>query len=37
MTLLASPDGRWASAARLNLAEAKLQAGDTEGAIRLLL
>ena len=23
MTLLASPDGRWASAARLNLAEAK--------------
>ena len=37
MTLLASPDGRWASAARLNLAEAKLQAGDTKGAIRLLL
>ena len=37
MTLLASPDGRWASAARLNLAEAKLQAGDTKGAIRLFL
>ena len=37
MTLLASPNGRWASAARVNLAEAKIQAGDTDGAIKLLL
>ena len=36
MTLLASPDGRWASAARVNLAEAKIQDGDTQGAIQLL-
>lgn len=36
MTLLASPDGRWASAARINLAEAKIQAGDAQGAIQLL-
>ena len=36
MTLLASPDGRWASAARVNLAEAKIQTGDTQGAIGLL-
>ena len=36
MTLLASPDGRWASAARVNLAEAKIQTGDTQGAIELL-
>ena len=36
MTLLASPDGRWASAARVNLAEAKIQTGDMQGAIELL-
>ena len=36
MTLLASPDGRWASAARVNLAEAKIEAGDTKAAIKLL-
>ena len=36
MTLLASPNGRWASAARVNLAEAKIQAGDTDAAIKLL-
>jgi len=36
MTLLASPDGRWASAARVNLAEAKIQTGDTQGAVELL-
>ncbi len=36
MTLVALPDGRWASAARINLAEAKVQSGDIEGAIELL-
>jgi len=36
MTLDASPDGRWAAAARLNLAEAKLALGETEDAIALL-
>jgi outer membrane protein assembly factor BamD (BamD/ComL family) len=36
MTLFASPDGRWASAARVNLAEAKILAGDSQGAIQLL-
>ena len=36
MTLLALPDGRWASAARINLAEAKVQSGNIEGAIKLL-
>ena len=36
MTLLASPDGRWASAARVNLAQAKMKAGDTKAAIELL-
>ena len=36
MTLLALPNGRWASAARVNLAEVKVQAGNVEGAIKLL-
>jgi hypothetical protein len=36
MTLLALPNGRWASAARVNLAEVKVQAGNIEGAIKLL-
>jgi len=36
MTLLALPDGRWAAAARVNLAEVKIQSGDIEGAIKLL-
>ena len=36
MTLEAAPDGRWAAAARLNLAEAKLALGETEQAVALL-
>lgn len=36
MTLLALPDGRWASAARVNLAEAKIQTGNAGEAIKLL-
>ncbi len=36
MTLQASPDGRWAAAARLNLAEAQAAAGATEAAVALL-
>lgn len=36
MTLEASPDGRWAAAARLNLAEAKQALGDTAAAVALL-
>ena len=37
MTLLALPDGRWASAARVNLAEAKIQTGNNGEAMKLLL
>jgi hypothetical protein len=36
MTLEAAPDSRWADAARLNLAEALLGAGDVAGAATLL-
>jgi TolA-binding protein len=36
MTLEAAPDGRWAAAARLNLAEAQAAAGATEAAVALL-
>jgi tetratricopeptide (TPR) repeat protein len=36
MTLEAAPDSRWADAARLNLAEALLGAGDVAGATALL-
>lgn len=36
MTLDAAPDGRWADAARVNLARAKLALGDTAVAISLL-
>lgn len=36
MTLEAMPDGRWADAARTNLASAKLALGDTAAAIALL-
>lgn len=36
MTLEASPDGRWAAAARLNLAEAKSALGETDEAVALL-
>ena len=36
MTLLALPNGRWASAARVNLAEAKIQIGETGEAMKLL-
>ncbi|MCX7414640.1 MAG: hypothetical protein NTW36_14530 [Planctomycetia bacterium] len=36
MTLDAMPDGRWADAARTNLAQAKLALGDTAAAIALL-
>lgn len=36
MTLDAAPDGRWADAARINLARAKLGLGDTAAAIALL-
>ncbi len=35
MTLEAAPDGRWAAAARLNLAEAKLALGETDEAVLL--
>lgn len=36
MTLEAAPDGRWADAARINLAHAQLAMGDTAAAIALL-
>jgi hypothetical protein len=36
MTLDAAPDGRWADAARVNLARAKLALGDTAAAAALL-
>jgi hypothetical protein len=36
MTLDAAPDGRWADAARVNLAQAKLGLGDTAAAVALL-
>ena len=36
MTLEAAPDGRWADAARLNLAAAREAAGDVAGAVKLL-
>jgi hypothetical protein len=36
MTLDAAPDGRWADAARVNLARAKLGLGDTAAAVALL-
>jgi hypothetical protein len=36
MTLDAAPDGRWADAARVNLARAKLSLGDTVAAAALL-
>lgn len=36
MTLEAAPDGRWAAAARLNLAEAKLALGETDEAVSML-
>jgi hypothetical protein len=36
MTLDAAPDGRWADAARVNLARAKLALGDTTAAAALL-
>ncbi len=36
MTLEAAPDGRWAAAARLNLATAKLALGETAAAVALL-
>jgi hypothetical protein len=36
MTLDAAPDGRWADAARVNLARARLALGDTAAAVSLL-
>jgi TolA-binding protein len=36
MTLDAAPDGRWADAARLNLAGAKAAVGQTAEAVKLL-
>ncbi|MFM8985594.1 MAG: hypothetical protein ACKONH_05980 [Planctomycetia bacterium] len=36
MTLEAAPDSRWADAARLNLADALLGAGDVAGAAAIL-